>query len=165
MKIFAIMPLLAILAAPAASAHPLPGDKPKPAISMPPISMKDIKLPSEAEIEAMKDSLPDMNIMMGSMMKMMNDEDFKASMEKSADVMKRKMGALDMKPSKDGMPDMNAMMGAMLELFGDEEMMESLIGQIAPLQEMMEEALPEMAKNPPPLKPAKPLPKIPDLPK
>ncbi|MEE9347297.1 MAG: hypothetical protein V3U82_03820 [Robiginitomaculum sp.] len=161
MKIFAILPLLAIIAAPffapGASAHPLPEDKPKPAISM-----KDITLPSKAEIETMKESLPDMNVMMGSMMKMMKDEDFRAGMDKTADVMKRKMGALDMKSNKDGMPDMNAMMGAMLELFGDEEMMESLIGQIAPLQEMMEEALPEAAMKP---KPAKPLPKIPDLPK
>jgi hypothetical protein len=108
-------------------------------------SLKDIKLPTEAEIEEMQAQLPDLNAMLAGMMKLATDEDMKKGMAKSADRLREKFEDQDFE-TEDGMPDLNAMMSTMLSLMGDEELVGGMIEAIEPIAELMEDMAPESAK-------------------
>ena len=108
----------------------------------PPQSLKDIELPTKAEIAEMQKQLPDLNAMLSDMMELAQGEDFQTDMRKSVDRMKSQFEGTDLE-MENGMPDLNAMMGAMLMMFAEDEIMDTMLSQIVPMAEMMEKHVPE----------------------
>ena len=109
-------------------------------------AIKDIQLPTEAEIENMQAQMPDLNAMMAGMMKLATDEDMKKGMAKSADRLREKFDGLDLE-TKNGTPDLNAMMSMMISMMGDEEMLGGMLEAIEPIAEMMEDTIADMEKR------------------
>jgi len=109
-------------------------------------ALKDIKLPTEAEIEQMQDQMPDLNAMMAGMMKIATDEDLKKGMAKSADRLRNMFDDMDFE-TKNGTPDLNAMMSMMIGMMGDEEMLGGMLEAIEPIAEMMEDTVADMEKK------------------
>lgn len=103
----------------------------------------EFKLPSQAEIEAIKKQLPDMTAMMGDMMAMMQDEDMQKNLKGSFDILKDHVGPEDFAKTDEGLPDVTAMMGSMLDLMGDEDFIGGLIGAMEPLQQTLEKHMPD----------------------
>ena len=147
--------LSAMFIAAPASAHPdEPAAKTAPAKTAKKADkIEDLKLPTQAEIDAMVKQMPDMNAIMGQMMTVMKDPDLRKGMERSAKAFGDKMDSSGvMQPTgKDGLPDFNKAFGAMLSLMGDEDamggMLESL-GAMAEGLEGIEQHIPESAKAP-----------------
>ena len=109
-------------------------------------ALKDIKLPTETEIEEMQAQMPDLNAMMAGMMKLATDEDMKKGMVKSADRLREKFDNMDFE-TKNGTPDLNAMMSMMIGMMGDEEMLGGMLEAIEPIAEIMEDTVAEMDKK------------------
>ncbi len=140
------------IAAPLASAHP--DEAPSEKTSVKKVTkIEDIKLPSQAELKALQQNMPDMNAIMGQMMTVMKDPALREGLEKSGKAFAKTMensGALD--PSgPDGMPDFNKAFGAMIGLMGDEEAMGGMLetlGTMAEGLEGIEQHIPDAAKTP-----------------
>ena len=109
-------------------------------------ALKDIQLPTEAEIAQMQKQMPDLNAMMAGMMKLATNEDMKKGMEKSADRLQDKFAGQNFE-TKDGMPDLNAMMSMMISMMGDEEMIGGMLEAIEPIAELMEDTVQDMEKK------------------
>jgi hypothetical protein len=146
----ALLPAVAL-----AGAHPEPKDAKK--IEAPqkvPAKLDDIKLPSQAEINDMVKSLPDMNAIMGQMMSVMKDPKVRANMETSGKAFAKRMessGALKT-TGPDELPDFNKAFEAMLGMMGDEEAMGGLLSSMSSLVEGLEgieKHLPETTKKSP----------------
>jgi hypothetical protein len=130
-----------------AGAHP----EPKPAVkaqaakpdarsTKAPTKLEDIKLPTQAEINDMVNSLPDMNAVMGQMMTVMKDPDIRANMEKSGKAFAKRMessGALKTS-GPDDLPDFNKAFEAMLGMMGDQEAMGGLLSSMGAMAEGLE---------------------------
>lgn len=148
MKIAMLILASTLIGAPSALAHP-ETDAPK-VKEKAPTNLKDIKLPTQAEIKAMQENMPDMNALMGGMMEIMKDEKLQSSLRSASKTMADKMGEVDMTKGENGLPDMNAMMGAMLSMMGDEAAMDEMLSALAPMAEQMEslakDAAPEAPK-------------------
>jgi len=143
--------MFAPLLAPPALAHPEP-EAPKVKAKAP-TDIKDIKLPTQAEIKAMQEAMPDMNALMGGMMEIMKDEKLQSSLRAASKTMAGKMADVDMTKGENGLPDMNAMMGAMLSMMGDEAVMGDMLSALAPMAEQMETLAKEAAPSPKAKKP------------
>ena len=124
-----------------AFAHPDPVDAPQPSAKI-----TKPQLPSQAEINQALEQMPDMNALMGGMMKVMKDEKFKDQMESSAKAFSKRMDAEDVfKKGTDGMPDFNKAFEVMLGTFSDEKAMGGMLETMMGLTEAMEDVLPEEA--------------------
>ncbi len=135
---------LSLLSAPA-FAHPEPEPAPK---TIDKVNVKDIKLPTEAEIEDIIDQMPDLNAIMGGMMKVMQDEDIRDSLKdagKSFAKSVEKSGISDMTADLDKgeMPDFNLLLATMLRMASDENVMGDMLDVVEELQESVEENLDE----------------------
>ncbi len=130
---------LALLAMPAfASAHEVK-EKPKPEISI-----SDLKLPTEAEIEDIIDQMPDLNALMGGMLNVVQDEDIQDSLKEAGKALSQsveKSGIMDMDIDiKNGeLPDLNNLMATILRMTGDEDVMGEMLGVVTELQKSVEE--------------------------
>lgn len=145
---------LSLTLSPCAMAHPeteTPKKEAPKSSAKAPTDIKDIKLPSAAEIKAMHAQMPDMNALMGGMMEIMKDEKLQSSLRSASKTMAKKMGDVDMSKGENGLPDMNAMMGAMLSMMSDEEGMGAMLSALKPLAIEMEalakEAAPQTPKS------------------
>ena len=128
-----------------AMAHPEPKNKAPKSIT----KMERPQLPSKSEIQDAIKQMPDMNAIMGEMMGMMKDEDFRENMESSARTFSDRLersGALE--TGKNGMPDFNSAFAVMLETFSDEEAMGGMLDTMMGLASAMEKHVPESAKKP-----------------
>jgi len=126
---------LSFLAAPAfASAHEV---KSKPDIDL---SISDLKLPSEAEIDKIMDQMPDLNALMDGFLAIAQDEDLHKSLEDAGDKLSTKMEKLsDIETRDNGMPDLNLLMETMLKTFSDDDVMGEMLGVVGELQKSVEE--------------------------
>lgn len=153
MKRFTSILILPLFMANVAIAHPAGKDHPaqtSPAgKSTAPFDIANLKLPTQAEIDAITEQMPDMNAILGDMQSLMRDEDFTGGMKTSMNILNDRMSAHTRRTGKDGMPDMNAMFADMLGLMADEEFVGGMTGAIAPMQEMMSKHIPEAAKTAP----------------
>jgi len=126
-----------------AFAHPDPVEAPQPSAKI-----TKPQLPSQAEINQALEQMPDMNALMGGMMKVMKDEKFKDQMESSAKAFSKRMDAEDVfKKGADGMPDFNKAFEVMLGTFSDEKAMGGMLETMMGLAEAMDDVLPEEAKK------------------
>lgn len=138
--------------APTASAHPDEPASQKTAAKTA-VKIEDIKLPTQAEIDTIVKSMPDMNAIMGQMMTVMKDPDLREGMEKSGKAFAKNMkdsGAFE-PTGPDGMPDFNKAFGAMITMMGDEDAMGGMLktlGTMAEGLEGIEQHIPEAAKTP-----------------
>ena len=146
--------LSAMLIAAPASAHPdEPASNTAPAnTAKKAVKIEDLKLPTQAEIDAMVKQMPDVNAIMGQMMTVMKDPDLRKGMERSAKAFGDKMDSSGvMQPTgKDGLPDFNKAFGAMITMMGDEEAMGgmlSTLGAMAEGLEGIEQHIPEQPKT------------------
>lgn len=104
------------------------------------------QLPNDADIEDIMANMPDLNALMGDMMKMMSDPEMQSTMKRAGETLERKMetsGAMDIQDN--GLPDMNAAMGAMLSMLSDKDTMGGMMEMMGGMAEMMEEHVPEAA--------------------
>lgn len=136
---------LSFLSSPA-MAHPEP--EPAPIKKIEKIDIKDLKLPTEAEIEDMIDQMPDFNAIMGGLMKVMQDEDIRDSMKdagKSFAQSVEKSGIKDMTADLDKgeMPDFNTLLATMMRMASDESVMGNMLDVVEELQESVEVNLDE----------------------
>ena len=132
----------AFLLAPIGAAHPVetPADIPA-----------EIKPLSAADIEFMKEQMPDFNKLMTGLQSVMRDPKVRSGLEEAAKAAGKAMDDVDMSAkTESGAPDMNAMMGAVLSLLGDEDLMTGLSDALSaaaiPMEEVMQEAVPPAAK-------------------
>ena len=139
--------------APIASAHPDEPASEKTAVKKV-TKIEDIKLPSQADIKAIQQNMPDMNAIMGQMMTVMKDPSLREGMEKSGKAFAKNMkssGAFE--PSgPDGMPDFNKSFGAMINMMGDEEAMGGMLKTLSTMAEGLEgieQHIPEATKTTP----------------
>lgn len=107
-----------------------------------PIDLSDLKMPSQDEIAAITEQLPDMAAILGDMKALIEDESFTGGMERSMDTLS---GRMKQHTNSGGEPDMNAMFADMLSLLSDEEFVGGMVQTIGPIQEMMIEHMPEQA--------------------
>jgi len=117
-----------------ASAHEV---KSKPDIDL---SISDLKLPSEAEIDKIMDQVPDLNALMDGFLAIAQDEDLHKSLEDAGDKLSTKMEKLsDIETRDNGMPDLNLLMETMLKTFSDDDVMGEMLGVVGELQKSVEE--------------------------
>lgn len=147
----AVTPILALgtlLSTPCAFAHPEKDTPKTTAAQKAPVNLSDIKLPTQDEIRAIQQQMPDMNKMLSGMKTVMKDEGLHESMMGAVEGMRETMGGLDMAKGEDGMPDMNAMMGAMLSIMGDEKTMGAMLESLGAMQEGLTDVLPPESFEP-----------------
>ena len=153
MKRFTSILILPLFMANVAIAHPAGKDDAahnSPAhAGAEPFDIANLKLPTQAEIDAITEQMPDMNAILGDMQSLMSDEEFKGGMKTSLNILSDRMSTHTRRTGKDGMPDMNAMFADMLGLMADEEFVGGMTGAIAPMQEIMNKHIPEAAKTAP----------------
>lgn len=144
---------LSLAALPAyGAAHPDPApakNAKKSAAQSAPQAIKDIKLPSQSEIDALVKNMPDMNAVMGQMMKVMHDPALKDSLQRSGKAFAKKIensGALE-PAGPDGMPDFNKAFGAMLSMMSDEEAMGGMLGALGTMAEGLEGVEQHLGEN------------------
>lgn len=139
-----------------AAAHPEPAPSKtavKAASQTPTQALKDIQLPTQAEIDTLLKNMPDMNAVMGQMMTVMKDPALKDSMQRSGKAFTQRLessGALE-PTGPDGMPDFNKAFGAMLSIMSDQEAMEGMLGALGAMAEGLEgieKHIPEASKSP-----------------
>lgn len=138
----------ALLAAPAfANAHEI---KAKPKSD---ISISDLKLPTEAEIEDIIDQLPDLNALMGGMLNVVQDEDIQDSLKEAGkslaqSVEKSGITDMDFDLDKGELPDLNKLMATVLRMAGDEDVMGEMLDVVTELQKSVDENFDEEMLKP-----------------
>jgi len=129
---------LSFLAAPLAFAHDVKKKTPK--------DLSELKLPTDAEIEQIIDEMPDLDVLMGAMMNIVQDEDLHETMksagENFADHMKDS-GLTDMELEDGELPDFNKLMSTMLRTFSNEDVMGGMLDVVEELQEAVEDNIDE----------------------
>lgn len=132
---------LSVLSAPAFAATPA-----KPA---PSTSLKDLKLPSQAEIDDMLENLPDFNAIMGDMIDMAKDEKMQKRFETTAESFKDLLDEdVLSKRDKNGLPDMNALLATMLGAMSEDGPAGELLGGVAEIASEMETIMEKHAVKP-----------------
>ncbi len=128
-----------------AFAHPEPEAQSSEAQSPKTQHITKPALPSQAEINAALEKMPDMNAIMGDMMSLVKDESFREKMETSAKGFTDKIDTDAFKKGPDGMPDFNKAFASMLGSFSDEEAMGGMLDTMMDLAQTMEKHIPEDA--------------------
>ncbi len=86
-------------------------------------------LPTDAEIRDILAQMPDMNALMGDMLKIMKDENMQAQLKSTATAFRQKLKSTPEFTQRDanGLPDINAFLGAILPLLADENAIGGLL--------------------------------------
>lgn len=133
-------------------AHPETEDNASPK-KVEKLDIEDIKLPTEADIEAIIDKMPDLNQMMGGMLDVMKDEKIQSKLksagENFADSVE-KSGIKDLTANIDAgeLPDFNNLFASLLRLTSDEEVLGDMIGVLSELQSSVEDNFDEDTLKP-----------------
>jgi len=132
-----------------AFAHPEP--KPEaPTVETSVKSIEKIQFPTRAELEKARESMPDLNGLMGDMMGMMNNQDFTSKMENTAKAFGEqieKSGAMDKKGPND-MPDFNALMDTLFSVMGDEDAMGGMLEGLSEMALTMDKSVEKNVPKP-----------------
>lgn len=143
LRSFFISAALLTVSAPA-FAHPDP-DSPQTTTHAP---ITAPQLPSQADIAAAIEHMPDMNAIMGDMMGLMKDEGFRDKMESSAKAFAKNIDIDDaFKTGSDDLPDFNKAFASMLGAFSDEDAIGGLLNVMTDMAHTMEKHIPEDAKK------------------
>jgi len=130
------------LSSPAFADHP-GDDKPSKTVKTMP------QLPNEADIENIMADMPDLNAIMGDMMKMMSNPKFQNNMKRTGEKLAYSMensGAME--PQENGLPDFNAAMSAMLSMMTDKDTMGGMMEMMGEMAVSMEKHIPETKNTP-----------------
>ena len=103
-------------------------------------ALKDLKLPSQAEINDMLENMPDFNGIMGDMLELAQDEKVQKRLKASAESFKSKLDESDVLTKRDanGLPDINAVMSVLLGAMTDEGFAGELLEGMTEFAEEME---------------------------
>ncbi|MEP1231615.1 MAG: hypothetical protein ABJG88_13155 [Litorimonas sp.] len=104
-------------------------------------ALKNIELPSQAELDEMLEKLPDFNILIDDVMVIMKDEKLRTNLKSSAQTLKNKIEDSDVLSQRDanGLPDLNELMSVMLSTITEDGMTGELLGDLTELAGEMED--------------------------
>ncbi len=135
----------ALLFSGSALAHPEKQDEPaKPAVTMSDIELSDLPLPTEEDIDAIMDQMPDLNALFGDFIELAEDERLQKRFEKAGDAFAEKLddsGALEL--DDNDLPDFNALMRVMLSAMSDEDIMGEMLHTLDDVKDVMEKHVDE----------------------
>jgi len=98
------------------------------------------QLPTEAEMEDVLESLPDLNKMVGGVMEIAQDPETAETLERVGTRLEQRFANLDIEMNDGDMPDLNLLMGEMMGLASDRETMGDVLGLMFQVVDVIEES-------------------------
>lgn len=105
------------------------------------------KLPSDAELEAMKDELPDFNIVIEGMVELSKDEELQSDIDSVTQRLQKHLNDIEIEETDSGYPDINALMDEVMDIAGDKDLLADLLGAAFKVTDKMEEVMDEAVQD------------------